>query len=106
MSEHTYYLRSPAHKQIVPGFTKTDGTVVPERVFDIEERALYRHHNFLRFYRDSYPEPNNAGLRLYTAKKLKTILLRRRELFDYCGEWFDVYTVEAGKVDLTEEATQ
>lgn len=101
-----YYLRKEPYTHTTPSFTKTNGEVVPERVFEIERRALYKHHNLSRFYRDSYPAPQQKGLRLYTVKTMKTILAARQALREYCGEWFDVYDLDTGnRVDISKEAT-
>lgn len=98
-----YYLRKEPYTHTAPAFTKTNGEVVPERVFEIERRALYKHHDFSRFYRDSYPAPRQNRLQLYTTKNMKTILTQRQALHDYCGEWFDVYDLDTGnRVEISE----
>jgi hypothetical protein len=38
-------------------------------------------------------------MKLYRCKTLKQIIKLRKGIFDYCGEWFDVYD-ENGKVDI------
>lgn len=87
----TYYLRKEPHDRIIPGMKKTDGTIIPERHYMTDDLALYKDNRLSRFYRDYYQKPHNPGVHLYTAKTLKTIITQRKALFDYCGEWFDVY---------------
>lgn len=99
----TYYLRKEPYELRIAPIEKTDGTIIPERKFMIEDRAVYKHRNLSRFYRHPYPEPGDKSLRLYTAKKLSTILALRKSMFDYSGEWFDVYD-ENGKVSLVDDA--
>lgn len=100
-----YYLRKEPYEKTIPEIQKTDGTVIPERKYMVEDRALYKHNQFSRFYRQSYTGDKGNGCRLYKAKKLSTILRQRKALFDYCGEWFDVYD-ENGKVDFDGKENQ
>ncbi|HHY42558.1 MAG TPA: hypothetical protein GX514_06900 [Thermoanaerobacterales bacterium] len=65
----------------------------------VEDRAIYKHKNLDRFYRNPYPIPEYSDLELYKAKTLKNILELRKRMFEYCGEWFDIYD-ENGKVDI------
>lgn len=97
-----YYLKLEACEQLVRGDTKTDGTVIPERKIDVEARTVYKHHDFSRFYRGTFKgiDVRYDGMKVYTCKKLKTILALRQSTFDYCGEWFDVHD-ENGKVELS-----
>lgn len=70
-----------------------------------EDIAIYKHHDFSRFYRGTFCGINvkYQGMKLYTCKKLKTILNLRQSTYDYCGVWFDVYDDENGKVELPAE---
>lgn len=95
-----YYLRKAACEKIIPAIHKTDGTYIPERKYTESERAIYKHHDFSRFYRDYFPIPQNTGLHLYMVKTLKKILSLRQSTFEYCGELFDVYD-ESGLVLTT-----
>lgn len=94
-----YYLRKESYEMVIEEIEKTDGTIIPKRKYMTGDRALYKANNMSRFYRDIYPNPHNKGLKLYTCKKLSTILEHRESLYEYCGEYFDVYD-ENGKVDL------
>lgn len=96
-----YYLKKEAYENIIPGIIKTDGTVIPERKYVIEERAIFKHRDFPRFYRGSFMGINAKyhEVKLYTCKTLKKIMEIRQSTFDYCNEWFDVYD-ETGKVDI------
>lgn len=78
-----YYLRKEPYETTTP-----DG-----RQFEVERRAIYKHHDFARFYRGEFTSIDNKyqGMKLYTCKTLKRILELRKDTFDYCGEWFDVY---------------
>lgn len=68
-------------------------------------RAVYKHGRLSRFYRGEFTglDGRYQGMRVYTCKKLKTILELRESTFNYCGEYFDVYN-ESGKVDIPEAA--
>lgn len=94
-----YYLRKEPYESIIPEIEKTDGTVIPERKYIVHDRAIYKHKRFSRFYRSSYPDCGDNSLKLYEVKSLKKILQLREEMYEYCGEWFDVYD-ENGKVDI------
>ena len=41
-------------------------------------------------------------MKLYSCKAMKRIMKIREDLFQYCGEYFDVYN-EDGKVDIDAE---
>lgn len=86
-----YFLRKEPYPYTIPEIKKTDGTVIPARELTTDDRALYQHNDLPRFYRDSYPEPSNTGTHVFTTDKMDVILAHRNSLFDYCGEWFDVY---------------
>ncbi|ARC85661.1 hypothetical protein U732_1099 [Clostridium argentinense CDC 2741] len=92
-----YFLRKESCEVTIPEIKMTDGTVIPERKYMTEDRALYKANG--RFYRKEYSKPHQRGLKLYKVKKLSTILEQRECLYEYCGEWFDVYD-ENGKVDI------
>ena len=99
-----YYLRKEPFEKVIEEIKKTDGTVVPRRTYRTEDRAVYKSTTCARFYRQSFKGvgKNPSGMKLYTCKRLKTILALRQSTFDYCGEWFDVYD-ENGKVDLEQD---
>lgn len=66
----------------------------------VERHALYRGTDVTGWRgRDSYPLPRNKGVKLYACKTLKHILSERETLYNYCGEWYDVYD-EKGKVNI------
>jgi hypothetical protein len=92
-----YYLRKEPYESTISEIRKTDGTIIPEKKYTVEDRAVYKHYDFSRFYRKPYPG-KHKGLKLYQVKRLKTILENRKLLFEYCGEWFDVYN-ENGKLE-------
>ncbi|GAA0840544.1 hypothetical protein GCM10008915_36290 [Bifidobacterium pullorum subsp. gallinarum] len=66
-------------------------------------RAVYKHGRLSRFYRGTFIDLNSRyqGMRVYTCKKLTTILKLRESTYRYCGEHFEVYN-EKGKVNLEE----
>ncbi|MBO4853944.1 MAG: hypothetical protein J5482_02210 [Oscillospiraceae bacterium] len=68
-----------------------------------EELAVYKHHDFSRFYRGDFrgTDGRYQGMKLYTCKTLKRILSLRQSTYDYCGDWYDVYD-ENGKVTAPE----
>lgn len=94
-----YYLRKEPYEETIPEIKKTDGTVIPERKYMTDDRALYKANGLSRFYRREYTGDKQPGFTLYKVKKLSTILKQRSNLEEYCGELFDVYG-ENGKVDL------
>ena len=95
-----YYLRKEPYEETIHEIHKTNGEVIPERKVMSEDRAVFKHHNFSRFYRQPFKglDTKYPDLKLYMCKRLSTILKLRQSTFDYCGEWFDVYD-ENGKVD-------
>jgi len=93
-----YYLKLEAHEKILQGFTKTDGTVVPDRKYVVEERAIFKHKRFSRFYRMN-TDTSESELKLYETSSLKKIKDLRELTYNYCGEIFDIYD-ENGKVDI------
>jgi hypothetical protein len=96
-----YYLRKEPYEKNIEEIQKTDGTVIPERKYMTDDRAVYKSNRFYRFYRKTFKGigVNPKGLKLYTCKTLKKILELRQSTYDYCGEWFDVYD-ENGKINL------
>lgn len=96
-----YYLRKEPYESVMPKVIKTDGEIITERKYMTDDRAIYKHHDFSRFYRHEFKgiDVRWDGMKVYTCKKLKTIMKLRQRTFDYCGEWFDVYD-ENGKVEL------
>ncbi|WP_143318932.1 hypothetical protein [Clostridium sp. HBUAS56010] len=94
-----YYLRKEPYEKTIPVIEKTDGTIIPERKYMVEDRALYKANGLSRYYRQEFVGDKQPGFTLYKVKKISTILKQREALFNYCGEWFDVYD-ENGKVEL------
>ena len=95
-----YYLRKEQYEQTIPPIKKTDGTVITERKYMVEDRAVYKHPRYSRFYRGEFIGVNGKyqGMKVYTCKTLKKIKQLQESTFDYCGEMFDIYD-ENGKVD-------
>lgn len=96
-----YYLRMEAHTKTFPKIKRTDGTIIPERTYTVEDRAIYKHHDFNRYYRGPFKglDSRYDGMKVYQCKTLKHILHLREWLHGACGELFDVYD-ENGKVDI------
>lgn len=97
-----YYLRKEPYKQTIPPIEKTDGTIIPKRVYTTGDRAVYKHTQFSKFYRETFKGMNTESQnssRLYMCKTLKKIMEIRQSTFNYCGEWFGVYD-ECGKVEV------
>jgi hypothetical protein len=96
-----YYLRKEPYEKTIAPIEKTDETVIPERKYMTEDRTVYKHHDFSRFYRQEFIGINERldGMKVYTCKTLKTIMELRQSTYDYCHEWFDVYD-ENGKVEI------
>ena len=42
----------------IPAIKKTDGTVIPERKYMAEDRAVYKHPRYSRFYRGEFTGVN------------------------------------------------
>ncbi|MDO5540618.1 MAG: hypothetical protein Q4F83_11210 [Eubacteriales bacterium] len=99
-----YYLRKEPYEQTIPEIRKTDGTVIPERKYMTEDRAIFKHPKFARFYRGTYSGLNGKyqGMKLYTCKTLKKIKELQERTEEYCGELFDIYD-ENGRVELDGE---
>lgn len=96
-----YYLRKEPYEITIAEIIKTDGEIIPERKYMSDDRAIYKDHNCDRFYRGVFSglDGKYQGMRVYTCRKLNTIMELREEMFDYCGLEFDVYD-ENGKVEL------
>jgi len=94
-----YYLRRESYEKTIPEMHGVDGKVIPERKYMSEDRAVYKSNSGLRIYRQSYPKSAWKGMFLYKLKRLNNILATRKAMYDYSGEWFDVYD-ENGKVDI------
>jgi hypothetical protein len=94
-----YYLRKEPYEKTIAKIEKTDGTVIPERKYMIEDRAIYKHHDFSRFYRGEFKgiDGKYQGMKLYKCKTLKNILKLQETTFNYSGEIFDIYD-ENGKI--------
>ncbi len=99
-----YYLRKEPYEEMSSEIKKTDGTVIPAYTYMTDDRAIYKAHNLSRFYRQTFRGVgvNPTGMKLYTCKTLKRILELRQGIYDYCGEWFDVYD-ENGKIELANQ---
>jgi len=97
-----YYLRKKPYEFTIEPISKTDGTVIPERKFITDDMAIFKHHDFSRFYRGIFTGMSGKyqGMRVYTCKTLRTIEKLRQTTFEYCGEMFDIYD-ENGIVDKT-----
>jgi len=96
-----YYLRKEPFESTIPEIIKTDGSIIPERKYTVSDRAIYKDNRFSRFYRKEFLgiDNNNQGMKLYQCKTLKRIVKLQKDIFDYCGEMFDIYD-ENGKVKL------
>ena len=81
-----YYLRREAIRN------DNGNTITPDR-------AVYKDNRLSRFYRGDFTNINGhyQGMKVYTCKTLKKILELRKAMFEYSGEWFDIYD-ENGKV--------
>lgn len=96
-----YYLRKEPHEVVIPAIYKTDGTVIPERKYMSDDRAIYKHSRFSRWYRGGFTGINDKyqDMQVYRCKTLKRILELRESTYNASGEYFDVYD-ENGKVEL------
>lgn len=84
-----YVLYSAPHSIVAPSVTRTNGEVIPERVFHIGERAVYRLKGVpSRFYRRDYPSPGDNGFFLAKFRSLMEAV----ELRDHIDDpYFNVY---------------
>lgn len=57
------------------------------------DRAIYKHHDFSRFYRGDFYgiEVKYQGMKIYKCKTLKKIKEIQKSTYEYCGEVFDIY---------------
>ena len=99
-----YYLRKEPHEAVIPEIIKTDGSVIPERKYMTDDRAIYKHREFSRFFRGVFSgiDGKYQGMRVYQCKTLKRIIQLQKETFDYCGELFDIYD-ENGIVEIKDK---
>jgi len=100
-----YHLRKEPYESTIDEIKKTDGVIIPERKYMTDDRAIYKHNQFNRFYRRSFEGDKvkvfGTTMKLYQVKSLKRILKLRKSMFSYCNEWFDVYD-ENGIVEISE----
>ncbi len=91
-----YVLYSAPHDITAPAHKGTKGEVIPERVFHIGERAVYRLKGFPgRFYRRNYPCPFDNCFFLAKFRSLMEAV----ELRDHIGDsYFDVYEWANGQL--------
>lgn len=96
-----YYLRKEPYEQTIPEIKKTDGTVIPKRKYMTDDRAVYKHPQFSRFYRGEFNgiDGKYQGMKVYICKSLKRIKELQKSTFEYSGEMFDIYD-ENGKVEV------
>ena len=100
MKKSKYFLYSPAKRITIPPIEKTDGTIIPERVYDRPERAIYEHKRYGRLYRNTYPYPNAADVKLLVIKSLEDAILQRRAILDFYGDLFEIHEFGVGKVEI------
>lgn len=93
-----YIIYSPKHEKTIPEIKKTNGEVIPERVYTVPARALYRDRKLAnRRYRRDYPDPM---LILLTFRSLKQAQEELESLIRYCGEreeW-EIHKCEHGTI--------
>ncbi|WP_405173780.1 hypothetical protein [Paenibacillus sp. FSL H8-0260] len=96
-----YYLRKEPEEKTIPPIPLTNGNIIPERKFMSDDRAVYKAHEFSRFYRGGFKgiDGRYQGMKVYTCKTLKRILELRASTLRATNELFDVYD-ENGKVEL------
>jgi len=102
-STRTYFLHSPEHTRHLQKEIAGTVAAMPERVFTVEARALYKvvyGPGSNGFFIDTYPIPAEKCLRLYTVKTLPTVIRVRSRLYEDCGEWFDICELGGGKADV------
>lgn len=93
-----YILYSPAHDTVVPEFTKTNGEIMPERTFHVDERVLCRSKSFPnRRYRKSV-EWVDPDLVILECDTVEDAIDEQKALKDYCGEIFDIYEFADDKI--------
>lgn len=92
-----YIIYSPPHDLTVPGFTRQDGTVVPERTFHCGARAVYRHRRLEgRRYVREMPEFDTE----YVLVKCSTLSAAAQELKNTRRRWngFEIREFDEGRV--------
>ena len=64
--------------------------------------AIYIHNKYDRLYRKTfyYLNFNYDNMKLYTTNSLSEIIKLRKAVYEYCGEWLDIYNEELNKVDI------
>lgn len=97
-----YFLRKEPYIITIPKVKKYDGTEIPEKEFKCQDRAIYKHKKFNRYYIQSFYDlnVNYDDVELYLTDSIIDILGLRKVTFDYCGELFDIYNEELNKVDI------
>lgn len=99
-----YFLRKEPYIITVPKVKKYNGTEIPEREFKCQDRAVYKHKKFNRYYVQSFyglnVNHNDDDTELYLTDSIIDILGLRKVTFEYCGELFDIYNEELNKVDI------
>lgn len=96
-----YYLKRESYEMPEMKIQCIDGTVITHKPYMTDESAIYKHHDFSRFYRGDFNgiDGKYQGMKLYTCKTLKKILEIQAATLNYCGELFDIYD-ENGKVQI------
>ena len=61
-----------------------------------ESKSIFKHKRYSRFYRMNYL-CTDSEVRLWKCKSLQRALRHRVNLFNYCNEWFDVYSDETNE---------
>ncbi len=93
-----YIIYSPKHEKTIPEIKKTNGEVIPERVYTVPARALYRDRKLAnRRYRRDYPDPKMILLKFSSLKQAQEEL---ESLIRYCGEreeW-EIHEYENGTI--------
>ena len=87
-----YYLRK---KPYTKEYTNLE-TGEKEYVKFTEDRAIFKHNRFGRFYRKNFLCFEN-GIHLWKCKVLQNALRHRVQLYHYCNEWFDIYDDETNE---------
>lgn len=90
-----YIVRKEPYEQTIPEINKTDGTVIPERKYMTDDRAIFKRKDCDRCYRHAfYPELSKQpydSVELFVTDDLEEARNIQFRTFEYCGEWFDVY---------------
>lgn len=95
-----YILYSPSHDTVVHEFTKTNGEVMPERTFHVDERVLCKSKLFPnRRYRKSVGW-TDSDLVILECDTVEEAIDEKRALMDYCGECFEIREYKDGKIGV------